>query len=151
MNRNAKVMIGSLLILAGCDLLEPSPGQAPADLHEARALWASAGVDDYELVIDRSCFCAHHGPVRVRVVGGAKISVTLDSESGEPIPLPAYPDVEGLFDIVADAVAREAHRLRVAYHPSLGYPTQIDVDYEQRVADDEVGYDVTLRVTAGDS
>lgn len=146
-NRITRVLLGSMVALAACDLLEPSDGQAPSDLFEARAMWASAGVDDYELLLDRSCFCPDPGPVRVRVEDGRKVSVTSDTASPEPIPLQTYPDVEGLFDLVDEALERQAHHLRVAYHPSLGYPTQVEVDYERRTADDEIRYQAALRVT----
>jgi hypothetical protein len=52
-----------------------------------------------------------------------------------------------LFEIVEDAIcasqqrfaiARKAYRLSVTYHPTLGYPTKIDIDYDKQIADEEL-------------
>jgi hypothetical protein len=137
----------AVVAAAGCDLVSPATSaDGRDDLQEARALWAAAGIRDYELTVERFCFCGLPGPVEVRVVDGTTVSVTR-TENDTPVPVDeAYPDVEGLFAVVDDALARRAHRLQVTYHPTLGYPTHISIDYEEYVADEELAYEASLRV-----
>lgn len=131
-----------------CGLVSPSDGGgARGDLDDARAQWVAAGIQDYDLTVERFCYCAEVGPVEVTVRGGATTAVTpVDSTFSEPHLLGGYPDVEGLFAVVDDALRRQAHRLRVVYHPTLGYPTEISVDYREEVADEELGYVASLKV-----
>jgi hypothetical protein len=49
-----------------------------------------------------------------------------------------YNSIPKLFDLVQDAIAKKAHSLSVTYHPTLGYPTQINIDYDQQMADEEL-------------
>jgi hypothetical protein len=51
-----------------------------------------------------------------------------------------FPDVEGLFDIIDDAIERRAAQLLVQYDPDLGHPITIRIDYSRLTADDEVEY-----------
>jgi hypothetical protein len=42
-----------------------------------------------------------------------------------------------LFNIVKDAIAKKSHSISVTYHPTLGYPTQINIDENAQMADEE--------------
>jgi len=53
------------------------------------------------------------------------------------------PTVDGLFDVIASANARNAAVLDASYDASLGYPTSISIDYTRNVADDEITYSVS--------
>jgi len=55
---------------------------------------------------------------------------------------PFFPGIEGLFDLIADARRRNAHRLEVRYDRELGYPAWLVIDYDKAVADDEFTYSV---------
>ena len=39
--------------------------------------------------------------------------------------------------MIKDAIATNASSLTVKYDPKLGYPTQINIDYDQQMADEE--------------
>lgn len=137
--------------VAGCDLVSPSADEpARSELETAEATWRAAGVLEYELAVERHCFCALTGPAVVTVrVGFANEVRPSGDQMPDVLAGDAYPDVPGLFAVVRDAIARGAHFLRVAYHPTLGYPTEISVDYREGVADDEIAYRAALRVLAG--
>jgi hypothetical protein len=147
-------MLALTLALAqtGCGLVEASgDGNARYELQRARALWASVGVTTYELTVERFCYCGLVGPVRVTVRDGVTIDVrAVDAPTSDPALAAAYPDVPGLFDEVQAALDRRPHRLRVAYHPTLGYPTEISIDYRENVADDEIAYTASLRILNDD-
>ncbi len=132
----------SLLLLAsGCSMFGASRGENPARA-DARARWAASGPDAYTMTQSRSCFCPREitGPFEVSVREGSLVSVLLD---GAPVPAERALTVDGLFDLIADAYAGEADEVRVTYHPTLGYPTDLWIDYERMAADEETGYNVT--------
>lgn len=138
------VVFGAAVLFGGCSLLSGS--REPAALASARARWAAAGSDSYTLTLERSCFCPeeYRGPFAVTVRGGAVASVTLRDQA---LPADRALSVDGLFDLIADAYARDAARVDVTYDPATGHPTQIYIDYLAQAADEEVGYTVSdLRV-----
>lgn len=132
-------------LLAGCGVLDAEPDAAALDLAQARQLWASAGIDDYDLIVERVCFCLYLGPVRVEVRNGRRVAtVPVSGPPPETSAIGEYPTVEGLFDVVAEAMERPADELRVTYHPVLGYPVDLWIDPRRAVDDDELGYRVDL-------
>lgn len=138
-------VLGVGLLLGGCGILEPGSEAAEIDLAQARALWASAGIEDYDLMVERVCYCASHGTVRVEVRGGRRVAVVPGGDVPlEPTSLSDYPTVEGLFDVVARALEGPADELRVTYHPVIGYPVDLWVDPRRDVDDEEFGYRVEL-------
>jgi hypothetical protein len=46
-------------------------------------------------------------------------------------------------DLLAAAIEQGAARVDVTYHPILGYPERIALDYDAVMADDEFGYTLT--------
>jgi hypothetical protein len=81
-------------------------------------------------------------PVRIRVRNSVIVSVVSIS-TGRDAPPDAwrfYETVEGVFRALEDAYARNAAQVQVEYHPQLGYPTDVYIDYDQRLADEEAGY-----------
>jgi hypothetical protein len=67
-------------------------------------------------------------------------------DTGNPLPetaRPSFPNVDGLFDILREAYGEDAHDILVSYDPNLGYPTDFSIDYEEQVADEELGMRVT--------
>jgi hypothetical protein len=116
------------------------------ELAENRALWVSLSITSYEYEVARSCFCPPSllGPVRVRVEDGVVTERTFvdSANAGSEEPGEWFPSVEGLFDLLADAYEREAHRVEVNYDRDTGVPLAIYIDYEEFVADEEIGFSV---------
>jgi hypothetical protein len=117
------------------------------DLERAEARWDRSGPASYVYAVQRICFCLveETGPIRVRVEDGVAVEWTYVA-TGNPLPdaaRPRFPTVDGLFDILREAYAADAHDVRVSYDPDLGYPTEFSIDYEEQVADEELGMRVT--------
>lgn len=133
----------ALLALVGtCD----DDGELRGRLENARERWREQGYSDYRLTLTHDCFCGFEGrgPVVVVVRFGEVVSRTYQ-ETGEPVAedfAPFFPDVEGLFEFVEDAIERDAVSIRAEFHPELGYPTIVAVDYAVNIADEERGYHV---------
>jgi hypothetical protein len=96
----------------------------------------------------RNCFCVPVGPVLVRVRDGERVETLIAVDDAEgPLPLnlvPFYPTVDGLFEVISEALDDGVYELRVTYHPTLGYPTDLWVNRSPSIADEEFGYDVAL-------
>ncbi len=108
-------------------------------LQRNQQLWQEVGPANYRYTFQRLCFCVDIRPVEIEVRAGAIVSVTV-IETGEELDTSVFDwfeTVDGLFDMVLDAIDRKAERLEVTYHPTLGYPTDIDVDYSFNIADEE--------------
>ena len=139
------IPLTAALLLAACG---GDSTTAPANhLGEQRALWASQGLTDYTFDVVRICYCQFVADVRVTVKDGVITGVTeLASEVARDPEL--FRTIDGLFDLVQDAYARDAHEVQVEFDPSRGYPTRIWIDYVQMMADEEVGFTLLSDVTA---
>lgn len=131
----------AVFVLAGCGDAAPTGTRFGLTLRAARARWESAGVDSYQLIVRRLCFCGFVEPVRVTVENGAIVSRTIVA-TGDPLPASLaedYPDVPGLFAIVEEA-AQDADDFETEFDPSYGFPALISIDWAANYVDDEIVY-----------
>ena len=139
-----------LAVLAGaCGDLGPVDERFD-ELDRQEAKWQAARPAQYRFGLARICFCAPEslGPVRI-TVSGEDVTERRYIASGDPVPesLEAFfPSIDGLFDLLRDAIERDAHRIDVTYDPVSGVPIDLYIDYEVNVADEEVGYEVVESV-----
>jgi hypothetical protein len=124
----ATLVVTLLLGLAACDGGATGP---EAGLERARARWASRGPTDYTVTIVRSCECLPEaiGPVAVTVRGGTVTARHYVPSGAAVAPqfVPAFPSVEGLFEIIEDAIRDGVHPLYVRYDAGSGYPTRVEL------------------------
>ena len=138
-----RLRLTTLLLLGAC----ASPTTAENDLADYRTLWETQRLTDYTFDVSRVCYCQFRGDVRVTVKDGVITGVTeLASEVARDPE--TFRTIDGLFDLVQDAYARDAHEVQVEFDPSRGYPTRIWIDYVQMMADEEVGFTLLSDVTA---
>jgi len=146
------VLCGAVFLgTSGCGIVDPDGLQE--ELDKNRALWASTRPDDYTMTIERICFCSPQGrgPVRL-TVRGLDATAWIYLESGEAVPsdlAPFFPTIDGLFEVIADALQRGASEVRVSYDPATGVPFHLWIDYDEHTADEEVGFAVSLPLTEG--
>jgi len=124
--------------------------EADAAYAAARALWESATLVDYDYSFSRGCFCPQEyvGPHEVSVRDGIVTAATYDGIDLKKLPiltLTSYDEiiqtVDGVFDEI-DSAIDEADRFTAEYHPELGYPTDVFIDWEDMMADEEVNYTI---------
>jgi len=137
-----------LICAAGCSPTEPTGVGCLTDyraitnsLGGSRARWARVGPLAYTFRFERGCFCPEdiRGPFLVRVEDGRVRSAT--TLSGAPATAQAMAlilSVPQVFDLIDEAIDRRACSVRADYDPVLGYPTAVDIDYDVRLADEEV-------------
>lgn len=141
-----RIMVAvSCVAVASCD--SQGPGIAfLEELSRSRARWSSVGPSDYTYAVERHCFCGFAvTPVRVTVSDGV-VTERRFVESGELIPAEIdvlFPSVDGLFEVLFDAVERDAYSIKATFDPDTGVPLVIAIDYEFNVSDEELGFLVT--------
>ncbi len=155
MPRWRRVMMAVALTLtltsavAGCGILDPDGG-ARDELEDNRDRWESTRPASYAMVVERLCFCGEEarGPVRVTVQGSTPTE-RVYTGTGEPVSpefAGLFPTIDGLFDVIEDALDRDAHEVRVTYDLTTGIPADIWIDYDDHIADEETGFSVTLPI-----
>jgi hypothetical protein len=83
--------------------------------------------------------------VQVTVREGS-VAAVVDQATSAPVAdqfASLFPTVQGLFDLIQQAERQGADVITVVYHPSLGYPERIHIDYREDMVDEEIGFTVT--------
>ena len=147
--RAVLAVVVAAAFLSTCNSLGLGDGPLE-ELERNRALWVDVGPLAYQYGLERLCFCAEdaRGPVRVTVESGLVTERTYVG-SGDPVPAlleDLFPDVSGLFDILEDALERDAFQIDVTYDPETGVPIDFWIDYLENAADEELGFTVTEAV-----
>ena len=122
--------------LAGCP---ESPEQSENDA--ARERWQDANITHYRFEYRRSCECTAElgSPMVIEVDAGAIVSATY-IDSGESVPESIRDDlqtVDELFDLIQEAIDQAAESVTVTYHAEHGFPTDVRIDYDAQIADEE--------------
>lgn len=149
MTHRRTLLLAVALTAAGCGILEPGGGLR-GELDDNRERWESLRPASYAVVVERLCFCGveARGPVRVLVQGTIPTERTY-TDSGVVVSAelaPFFPTIDGLFDVLADALDRDAHEVSVTYDEETGIPVDVWIDYEENTADEELGFAVTLPI-----
>ena len=136
----------ALLLLLAASTLPAAEVVTVSRSLSARQNWELAHPRDYSFVLERNCYCAGPGKVRVQVRQGRVVAVE-DLQSGsrhtDEQTLRQYPTIDQLLALIDLAMERRPDNLTITYDSHLGYPSRIYIDYSYRVADDEVDYKVT--------
>ncbi|MBN3870656.1 MAG: DUF6174 domain-containing protein [Nostoc sp.] len=106
-----------------------------------RRFWNQQNISNYDYELSNSCFCIPdaRGPVVIKVRNGKTTSIT-SVATGQPVNpelFQNYNTIPKLFNVIQDAINRKAFSLNVRYSAKFGYPTQIDIDYNSQIADEE--------------
>ena len=140
-----------LAVAAGCGDVGPEVGGLAGDVARQRQIWEARRSDRYVFELERQCFCAEdaRGPVRITVDGSRAVS-RVYTGSGREVAVAfadLFPTVDGLFDVLEDALERSADRVDVTWDPVSGAPSSFFIDYSLGMADEELGF----RILAGPS
>ena len=121
-----------------------------ASVESARGLWRAADLAAYEYGYQKYCDCHPESPPTtvVTVRGGEVVQVRhrpvnyTEEVPAEQRNLQFYWTMNGLFDLL-EAAQRRGAQMRVTYDETLGYPTQIYIDYDA----DFIGDELDLRLS----
>ena len=125
----------------------PDPDSPVAHLLRAQSRWERSGITSYTYRAARQCFCPQEyvAQVEVQVVNRQVTDTTfVDPDHTGDVPDPQrFGTISNLFSFVQDAIEQDSHSINAVYHPELGYPTEVFVDYDRRMADEEQGFTVS--------
>jgi Family of unknown function (DUF6174) len=115
-----------------------------------RARWRATGLMSYEYGYRKFCECHPESPPEtvVTVRDGAVTGVRhrpvnyTEEVPAEDDNLEFYWTVDGLFDLLESAAKRGA-QVRASYDPTLGYPTELYIDYDASFIGDELDLKLT--------
>lgn len=123
---------------------------SPADDHgltAARERWAKQGPAAYSFVSMRGCDCPPevYRPMQVSVASGQIASaVYVDDQTAVASNFRSLlRTIDGVFDEIQAAIDQDAAQIMVSYDPTLGYPTQVFVDYSKQAADEELSLQIS--------
>lgn len=130
-------------LIAGCSLVEPDQWADRRDaLERSRDRWHDQLVHTYRHMLTMGCECigGFTGPVVIEVTDRQITSLV---PVREDVDVPeeqwsSFHTVESLYELIDTAIDQRAYRFDVRYHPLLGYPAQISLDFDQQVVDDEL-------------
>ena len=137
---------GPEAILSGFEpvILVREPNSLTAQLLKAQSRWERNGASSYRYQAAWTCFCPREYTafVDVSVVDGRVTQVSF-AEAGftGDVPDPErFGPVGELFEFLQDAIGRDAARIDATFHPELGYPVEVFVDFDELLADEELGF-----------
>lgn len=115
-------------------------------LEQAKALWTAQNIKDYTYTVKLTCGCSTiAAPVEITVVNG-QVTGRIDLETGLSVPTSLaayYPNAEGLFALVQDAITRKASTISVEYDGGTGIPHLLFIDYDYGQITDNLSVLVT--------
>lgn len=129
--------------LSGCKNSDNDSAEQQA-LNDALNKWTAADTGNYTFEYRRLCFCPQefNDPMMVNIVNDSVLSAISLATN-----LPVIDDVrdtinsvEGMFDLLQEAIDTRANTITVNYNDELGYPESIYIDYDEAVADEELSF-----------
>ncbi len=127
-----------------------------SDFEDARTKWSSlpeAQRENYIFEFKYSCFCVpcEVASRNIRVKRGEIDKVSYTEEEDALVDCVDHPaedgyflfTVEDLFKEMEDALTDDPFSFSATYHKVYGYPMEVWVDYDERMADEEVGFTVS--------
>ena len=110
----------------------------------AKQLWSDSEPSNYRFSLTVNRFRVSEGSITVIVqsgkVFGAFYTQTKASVSDDR--LKTLPSLTGLFQLADEAYAKNAAQVDMTFNPTLGYLESLYIDFDKRVADEEVRYQV---------
>lgn len=108
--------------------------------------WEALNIDDYEIDQRVNCFCATPPANRFHkiTVRGDKIVSAVDLQDGQVLPEKDFAFFKTISELVefVDSIDRDRVAVYDVRNDSThGFPTFIYIDFDSRLADEEIGYE----------
>jgi len=109
-----------------------------SDLEEATKVWQQAKPSSYTVDVERICFCPPPQNYTL-VVANGNIEQVIDAETGDVIEeYGGYTTIDELFEWLQEIASGNPQKLELEFHKELGYPTFIDYNQSDLIADEEM-------------
>jgi hypothetical protein len=116
-------------------------------LERNRELWNRSNIDDYRMTIKifKTGHAAPMGAAMIEVRDGQMVSTTrVEGEwlGGYVEKCEPYDTIPEIFSLIEWAEKENPDELEVSYHPTLAYPTKVQMDPDRGTMDDELFWQV---------
>lgn len=114
--------------------------QESADL--ALKHWQESNVQNYSFVFKRYCECMGPQSARVTIENGKVTKVVDPTDSTVDLFNNVYlhETVDSFLDMIQKSLKAKPANARFTFDAEYGYPTEISIDPNERMVDDEVSY-----------
>ena len=134
----------ALLVLISCSSVDDIT-EKQRELNQARQLWQSQQVENYKWNERLSCFCAGVLEWDLFVKDNLKEKVEFDEinlHQGQTYDniLEKAKTVEEAFGFIETLLSKEIASLIIEYDDQYGFPTEVNIDFDFQIADDETVY-----------
>ena len=134
----------ALLVLISCSSVDDIT-EKQRELNQARQLWQSQQIENYKWNERLSCFCAGVLEWDLFVKDNLKEKVEFDEinlHQGQTYDniLEKAKTVEEAFDFIETLLSKEIASLIIEYDDQYGFPTEVNIDFDFQIADDETVY-----------
>jgi hypothetical protein len=127
------------LVLSACSL-------GGTELSRNQSKWQDTNITHYRFQLNVGCFCAFRSlmPVTVEVKNGVVVSMTdvngtvISATDPNSEFITKYATMDRLFSELESDSVRKADHLTVTYDPTYGFPSEINIDFIEQAADDEL-------------
>ena len=133
------------VLVAACT--EPHFTPAVLQLEVAQQRWQATTHPDYDLTVQRSCFCATPvvRAVRVTVRNGNPAGLVY-ADSGTAVDTALFADyrtVDRMLAFLHDVIASKPDSISITFDPVWGFPTRVAVDPNYSIVDEEFAFQVS--------
>ena len=130
-----------LLLFITCS--ETESHETISSLEANKEKWENASILDYSFVFQVSCYCTEEytSPKTVSVRSGNIVTVN-DLAYSEEIHRGIF-SINDLFKEIEKASNQNVAVLETTYDSFYGFPTNLYIDRDERIADEEIGYSIS--------
>jgi len=119
-----------------------SSGDIATEIQTNRDKWIAHDISDYQIEMQKICYCVPE-VVRMMVfeVSEEKVASVRYADTGEDVDPQHYGNfntIEGMFTFVEQALEKNPASLSITYHEEYGYIKELDIDFKENIADDEI-------------
>ena len=130
----------AFIVLLLCSCIKPVDDD---ELSLNQKKWIGNNIANYEFTLTINCFCPPErvGPHNIKVTDNKIVSVNNSpydiTKSGELMT------INQLFEFIKTSIANNPFKNTIEYNPTYGYPQNVYFDFNQQMADEEIGYQIT--------
>ena len=126
-----------------------APAESALTAQDYYLKW-SAQSQNYQVSFQQSCYCMPDNirPMRVTVRENKIVSAVFEDDQSI-VPDNIIKDlmtIDTIFQVIVDAEAKPAHRFDVEFDRQNYFPLTVDIDYDSRIADDEIRWQLSRLV-----
>ena len=114
-------------------------------LQFAKEKWKTKNITSYTINLSVNCFCLPYQPIVIKVDDDIIAEINGDSVTQFQLENDYWyaNTVDDLFLFIEQSLAQEPYQKILLFNSSYGYPEEIFFDFEEMVADEEIGYIIT--------